>query len=118
LLDEFSRRLHRYSLLEKHTAEIGTMNLGVTHGASLILGRLIVRGTNGPAGSQLGRESVALQTEHVHRHHLQQSRIGGTVRRVATAAALGFHGHVFIDERTLFVDMALVANGVTARKAP
>jgi hypothetical protein len=37
---------------------------------------------------------------------------------VATAAALGLHRRVLIDERTLFVDMALVANGVTARQAP
>src|SRR5580700_3706666 len=108
----------RCSLLEKHAAEIGAMNLRVTHGAGLIFGRLIVRGTDWPAGSQLGRESVALQTEHVHRHHLEQPGIGGTVRRVATAAALGLHRHVFIDERTLLVDMALVANGIAAGQAP
>jgi len=90
----------------------------VTHGAGLILRRLIVRGTDWPAGSQLGRESVALQTEHVHQAHLEQPGIGGTVGGVATAAALSLHGHVLIDERTLFVDMALVANGVTARQAP
>jgi hypothetical protein len=76
------------------------MNLGVTHGAGLILRRLIVCRTDRPAGRQRSRESVALQTEHVHRHHIQQSRIGGTVRRVATGAALGFYGHVFIDEGT------------------
>src|ERR1043165_8106862 len=38
------------SLLEKHSAEIGAMNLRVTHGASLILRRLIVSGTAWPRG--------------------------------------------------------------------
>src|SRR3984957_1122805 len=107
----------RCSLLEEHAAEIGAMNLRVTHGAGLILRRLIVRGTDWPAGSQLGRESVALQTEHVHQAHLEQPGIGGTVGGVATAAALSLHRHVLIDERTLLVDMALIANGVAARQA-
>ena len=55
------------------------MNLRVTHGASLILRRLIVRGTAWAPGRQLCRESVTLQTEHVHRHHIEQPGIGGTV---------------------------------------
>ena len=38
----------RCSLLEKHTAEIGAMNLRVTHGARLILRRLIVCRTASP----------------------------------------------------------------------
>jgi hypothetical protein len=60
---------------------------------------------------------VALQTEHVHRHHLEQPGIGGTVGRVATAAALGFYWHMLVDEWPLLIDMALVANGVAARQA-
>ena len=94
------------------------MNLRVTHGAGLILRRLIVRGTAWPARRQRGRERVALQAEHIHWHHVEQLRIGGTVGRMATAAALSLHGHVLIDERTLFVDMALVTNDVTARQGP
>jgi hypothetical protein len=50
-----------------------TLNRAETtvYGAGLVLRRLIVRRTDWPAGCQLGRESVALQTEHVHRHHLE-----------------------------------------------
>jgi len=36
---------------------------------------------------------------------------------MATGAALGLHRHVFVDERTLLVDVALVANGIAARQA-
>ena len=94
------------------------MNLRVTHGAGLILRRLIVRGTGWPARRQRGRERVALQTEHVHRHHVEQLRIGGSVGRMATGAALSLHRHMLVDERTLLIDVALVANGVAARQAP
>ena len=47
------------------------MYLRVTHGAGLILGRLIVRGTGWPTGRQGGRESMALQTEHIHWHNVE-----------------------------------------------
>ena len=90
------------------------MNLGVTHGAGLILRRLIMRGTDWPPSRQLGRESVALQTEHVHQAHFEEPGIGRTVGRVATAAALGLYRHMLVDERSLLVDMALVADGVAA----
>jgi hypothetical protein len=75
---------------------------------------LIVRGTGWPSGRQLARERVALQAEHVHRHYLEQPGIGGTVRRVTTAATLGFHRYMLVDERSLLVDVALVANGISA----
>src|ERR1035438_1249255 len=104
------------SLLEKHIAEIGAMNLRVTHGAGLILGRLVVRGTAWPARGQGGRESVALQTEHVHRHHVEQLRIGGSMGRMATGAALGFHRHMLVNERTLLIDVALVADRSEERR--
>ena len=92
------------------------MNLRVTHGAGLILRRLIVRGAGGPPGCQRGRERVALQTEHIHWHHVEQLWIVGTVGRMATAAALSLHRHMFVDERTLLIDVALVANGIAARQ--
>ena len=38
--------------------------------------------------------------------------------RVATAAALGFYWHVFIDEGARFVRMALGANGIAGRQGP
>ena len=93
------------------------MNLRVTHGASLILRRLIVHRTDWPAGRQRGREGMALQAEHVHRHHLEQLRVGGAVRCVATAATLSLHRHVLIDVGSLLIDVALVANGVAAGQA-
>lgn len=88
------------------------MYLRVTHGAGLILRRLIVRR---PGGS-LSRERVALQTEHVYRHHFKKPRIRGTVRRVATAAAFRLYRHVLINKGPLLVGMALVANGIPARQ--
>jgi hypothetical protein len=93
------------------------MNLRVTHGASLILRRLIVRGTAWAPRRQLGRESVALQTEHIHWHYVEQLRIGGPVRRMATGAALGLHRHMLVDERTLLIDVTFLADEVTTRQA-
>ena len=61
---------------------------------------------------------MALQAKHVHHAQLKESRIGGTVGHVATAAALGLHRHMFVDKGTLLIDMALVANGVATRQAP
>src|ERR1700690_1531557 len=86
------------------------MNLVVTHSAGLVLRGLIVCWPAWP----LRREGVALQAEHVHQAHLEEPRIGGTVGRVATAAALGFDRHMLVDERPLLVDMALVANRISA----
>jgi hypothetical protein len=37
---------------------------------------------------------------------------------MATGAAFGLHWHMFVDERTLFIDMALVAYGVATGQAP
>ena len=59
---------------------------------------------------------MALQTEHVHLAHFEEPRIGGTVGRVASGAALGLHRHMLVHERPLLVGMALVANGIAARQ--
>ena len=56
--------------------------------------------------------------KHVHRHHFEQPWIGRTVRCVATRTTLGLHRHVLVYERSLFVDMAFVADGVAARQRP
>jgi hypothetical protein len=101
-------------LLEKDSTEVGPMNLCVTHGAGLILRRLIVGGP----GWSLRWEGMALQTEHVHRHHFKEPGIGRTVRRVATAAAFGLYWHMLINKGPLLVDVALVAHGITARQRP
>ena len=117
-MHEFSYRLHRHFLLEKHIAEIGAMNLRVTHCASLVFRRLIVRGAGWSSGRQLARERVALQTEHVHRRHIEELRISGSVGRMATCTAPSLHRYMFVDKRTLLIDVALVANGVAARQTP
>jgi len=88
------------------------MNLSVTHGAGLILRRLIVRW----ASRALGGESMALQAEHVHQADLEKPGIGGTVGRVATAAALGLHRNMLVDEWSLLVSVALVAGSIAARQ--
>ncbi len=88
------------------------MNLRVTHGAGLILRRLIVCWP----GWSLTGEAMALQTEHVHRHDFKQPGIGGAVGRMATAAALGLHRHMLINERPLLFRVAFVANSVAARQ--
>src|ERR1035438_3807625 len=57
---------------------------------------------------------MALQAEHIPLAHLEEPGIGGSVGRMATGAALGLDGHVLVDERPLFVDMALEADCVSA----
>ena len=100
--------------LEKDAAEVGPVNLRVTHGAGLILRGLIVCWPHRPNRW----EGMALQTEHVHQAHFEQPRIGGSVGRVATAAALCLHRHMLVNERPLLVDVALEADRVPARQGP
>src|SRR5580700_8087467 len=38
--------------------------------------------------------------------------------RMATDTTLGLDRHMLVDERTLLIDVALVANGVTTRQTP
>ena len=90
------------------------MNLVVAHGAGLVLRGLIVRRPRWP----LSREGMALQAEHVHRHHFEQPRIGRTVRRVATGATFGLDRHVLVDEWPLLVDVALVTDEIATRQGP
>src|SRR5208282_3098122 len=105
-------------LLEKDIAEVGPVNLVVTHGAGLILRRLIVCGPGWSAGRQRGRESVALQAEHVDGHHFEEPGIGGTVGCVTSAAAFGLHRHMLVDEGSLLIDVALVADEIAAGQRP
>jgi len=88
------------------------MDLVVTHGAGLVLRRLIVYGPGWPHRG----EGMALETEHVHLAHIEEPRIGGTVGRVASSAALCLYWHMFINEGPLLVGMALEANGISARQ--
>ncbi len=82
----------------------------MAHGAGLILRRLVVHWTAGPNR----REGVALQAEQVDQTHFEETGISGTVWRVATAATFGLDGDMLVDERSLLVDVALVANRIAA----
>ena len=86
------------------------MNLPVAHGAGLIFGRLVVH----RAAWVDARIGVALQAEHVYQADFEQARVGGTVGRVATAAAIGFYRNMLVDIRALLFGVALEANGVAA----
>src|SRR5438309_4757034 len=90
------------------------MNGGVAHRARLVLSGLVVRWTL----RTLRGEGVALEAEQVHLAYPQETGICGAMRRVTTGAAFGFHRHVFIDERPLFVGMAFEANLVSIGKCP
>ena len=55
---------------------------------------------------------MALQAKHVHVAELEQVRVGRAMGDMAGRAAFGLDGFVLENERTVFVDVALVANGV------
>lgn len=86
----------------------------MAHGAGLVLGGLVV----GRTGRSLRRECVALKAQQVYLADAQEAWICRSVWCVTTVAALGLHGNVLIDERTLFVDVALDANLVATRQCP
>lgn len=90
------------------------MNGYVAHRARLILGGLVVSRTC----RALGWERVTLQAQQVHLTHTQVTGVGGSVRRVATGAAFGFHWYVFVDKRTRLVRMALGADGIPGGQRP
>src|SRR5947209_11205090 len=96
--------------LEKDVAEVGSVNLPMTHRAGLILRRLIVDRSDWPPN----REGMALQAHHVHQAHLEKPGTGRPMRGMATAATIGFHRHMLVDERPLLVDVALVTNRISA----
>jgi hypothetical protein len=82
----------------------------VAHGAGLIfLGLVVCR-----SGEPQGGSPVTLQTQQVDLRDAQKSRIGRAVRRVATHASFGLDRHVLVNEGTLLVGVALVANGVAS----
>jgi hypothetical protein len=66
----------------------------------------------------LHRERMALQAQQVDLAHPQKARIGRTVHRVATAAAFGFYGDVFVGERAALVGVAFEAHRIASRQSP
>jgi len=99
--------------LEEHIAEVGAMYRYVTHGAGLILLRLVVLRTYRP----LCGKRMALQAQQVDLADPQQTRARRTMREMTTAAAFRFYRDMFIDKRALLVSVALVANKISARKS-
>jgi len=86
----------------------------MAHGAGLIFRRLIVRGSGRP----LSGEGVALETEQVHQADFEEPGTSGAVGRMTAAATLSLHRDMLVDERPLLVDVALIANGISAGQGP
>lgn len=103
-----------YLLSKEHVACVRSVNGSVAHGARLIFGGLVVTRTCRP----LGRERVALQAQQVHLTHTQVTRVGRSVRRVTTAAALSFYWHVLVDKRAGLICVALGADRIARRQGP
>jgi hypothetical protein len=87
------------------------MNLDMAQCARLELGILVVKRRRSWCCAE-SRRSVALQAKHVNVTEFQHVRIRRTVRQVAGRAPFHFHGGVFVNERTVLIHMAFVANGI------
>ena len=107
---EIAMHFHGPSSLHECQVQIRAMNGAVAHGAGLILLGLVVCRPRGPKSGR----TVTLQTQQVHLRDTQETGIGRTMGCVATHASLGFHRHVLVDEGSLLVGVALVANGVAS----
>jgi hypothetical protein len=86
----------------------------VAHRARLIFGGLVMGRSRGP----LSGKCVALQAQQVHLAHAQIARVGRTVGRVTTTAALSLHRYMFENERPLLVGVALHTDRVPTRHGP
>jgi len=90
------------------------VNCHMTHGAGMVLLRLIVECRNRRSAG-IHREGVALKTEQVDVAAPQQPRIGRSVRHVAGHATLGFYRRVLEREGAGFVGVAVEAKLVLGR---
>ena len=87
------------------------MDLRVAHGARLILGGLVVIRPYRPARSSVHVWCMATEAKEVDVVDLKQTRVGGTVRRVARQTTfVGLHWSVFEDEGSHGVGVALGAH--------
>jgi hypothetical protein len=86
----------------------------VTHGAGLILRRLIVHRPDWWPSHVVGKVWHCRQSmfTRLTLRSFEDWWNRGACGKLS--AALGLHRHVLIDEGTLLVDMALVANGISA----
>lgn len=98
--------------LQKIGIGVRSVNGGVTHGARLVLLRLVMRR---PGWSESGI-GMALQTKQIHLTDAQKTRVGRSVRGMATRTAFGLDRHVLVQERALFFRVAAEAGGITARR--
>ena len=83
----------------------------------LILGGLVVE-RRCTRRREIHRGRVALQAKRVHVAHVQQARIRGAVRRVATDAAFCLEHWMLINERSSRLHVALGANGILVSGGP
>lgn len=61
---------------------------------------------------------MTLQTQEIDLAHPKETGIVRSVGRVATGAAFGLHGYVFIHERSLLLGVAFQANLIPTGKSP
>ena len=83
----------------------------MAHRASLVLGGLVMGRSDWP----LRREGVTLQAEQVYLTDAQVAWIIRAVGRVTTVTTFGFHRHMLIDKRTLFIGVAFDTDRIPSR---
>src|SRR5664279_711062 len=107
--------ISRLALPEEHRAEIGSVDLCMAHGASLILGVLVMGRSQRSSRRSIHVRCMATKTEEIDVVDLQEPRIVGTVRRMTGHAALvGLHRCVFENEGPHGVGVTLGADGKLA----
>src|ERR1700683_837509 len=102
-------------LFQEGWVHVRAMDRRVTHRASLILRRLIVKG--GRAGRVGERRGVAGKAEQVHVAHFEQMYVRRAVRRMARDAAFDLHWLVLVNKWTALIFVAVIANRVHRRGA-
>lgn len=101
--------------LEENAIGIRSVNRDMTHGASLVLLRLIVkRGNSRRRG--IYRQRVALKAEQVYLTAFQQPRIRRPMRRMTNYASFRFHRSVLEHKWTGLVGVTGEANLILSRR--
>lgn len=88
------------------------MDGDVTHRASLVLHRLVVRRSL----RSLCREAVTLQAHQIDLADPQEPRIRRSMRRVTRRAPFGLYRDMLVNVRPALIRMTLIADGVPARQ--
>ncbi len=98
------------SSLKENIAGVRSVYGHVAHGARLVLGCLVMR----RSVRTLRRKRVALQAQHIDLAYAQETRVRGTMWRMASCAAFRFYRHMLVHKRSAGIGMALHASGIAA----